>query len=144
MPQEHAHLFRFQPALHPGHVRDDEQVVVVLLGLRTLVCVDHIFQGQRMEVEQFTDRLDRFGVAESLDVDPGDGRLAEQLAHLVAVSDALLGELIGAVGNNVHDRRAGRGIGDNHPRQIAWLGEARKPRPSALALMRLAHDASLC
>ena len=70
--EEQADLFGGEVAIARGHADDDEQMVVVLFDLGSLVDMDRVLQGQRMQVKDFAHRLQPAGVRDAVDVDPQD------------------------------------------------------------------------
>lgn len=56
MAHEQAHLLTAVRGVVAGDVEDREDLVLVVLGLRSLTDVDNVLQSQRMEVEELSER----------------------------------------------------------------------------------------
>src|ERR1043166_1253068 len=55
LAQKHAHLLAAHSLLRiqVKHLRNDEEIVIVLLGLRSLPGLEHILERKRMQMESF-------------------------------------------------------------------------------------------
>jgi hypothetical protein len=88
--QEHAHLLRFDLLFEMEHAHDDVEVVAVVVDLRALAHVEHVFVRERMEAEQVAELADDLDVADAVDVDPEHARLALVRGELRDAREALL------------------------------------------------------
>jgi hypothetical protein len=93
------------------HFRDDEQVVIVMLDLRPLARVEHVFESEWVEVESFSEQAQHIDVAETVDVDPRDPFIIEMREKLIAVGDEAFLEMRSIVFNQSDDWRMPLGIG---------------------------------
>jgi hypothetical protein len=73
LAQKHAHLLAAHLALRiqVKHLRNDEEIVIVLLGIRSLPGLKHIFERERMQMESFPKHAQHIEIAQPDDVDPG-------------------------------------------------------------------------
>ena len=75
-PDDEADLLHGDVCLPLGdleHFEDDEQVVAVVVQFGPLIGVEDVFQHQGVQVQAGPQCLQVLGVAEAVDVDPGDG-----------------------------------------------------------------------
>src|SRR5262245_16914006 len=72
--QEHADLLAANLLIffEIKHLRDDEKIVIILFHFWTLVGIEHVFQGQRVQIETLPEDTENAQVAQAIDVDPGD------------------------------------------------------------------------
>src|SRR5687767_2321099 len=61
-----AHLFF---GIQIKHLRDDEEVIVVLLHLGPLASREHVFERERMEVKLLSERAENVDIPQPVDVD---------------------------------------------------------------------------
>jgi hypothetical protein len=59
------------------HLRNDEEIVIVLLGLRALPGLKHILERKRMQMESFPKHAQHIEIAQPVDVDPGHSFVVE-------------------------------------------------------------------
>ena len=95
-PQKHAdllaaHLFL---GIEIKHLRDDEEVLVVLLHLGPLASREHVFERERMNVELRPERAENVDVPQPVDVDPADALVVEVRQEFLFVGDAALLEVL--------------------------------------------------
>ena len=72
-------------------------IVAVVLELGALAAVEHVLEGEGMEVEQLAEPLEEGDVLQPLDVDPGDGGGVAVGLELRDRLDLLLDQAVGAV-----------------------------------------------
>ena len=103
-------------------MRDDEEIVVVLLNLRPLCGVEDVFERERMQIETRTERAQDFDVPQPIDVDPGHALIIEMRNQFFPV----LGDLFLEMGPVVLDEPDDRLAPDRfvarsqRPRRFAW------------------------
>ena len=108
------------------HLRDDEEVIAVLLDLRALAGIEHIFQCQRMQVKPFAEHAENFDVAEPVDIDPGDQFIVEMRKKFARIAHDVFVEMFRIVLDQGND---GRLVGDflvnlQHSRRLTRDGIA--------------------
>src|SRR3954471_5696860 len=87
-----------------NHLGDDEKIVVVLFNLWALTGVDHVFQGQRVEIKTLSQNAEDAQVTQAIDINPSD-KLVIKVAKKFAAIDVLpLIEVIWPVLNQGDDR----------------------------------------
>src|SRR5439155_839385 len=94
----------------PEHAEDEQVVLPVRLDLRALRHVEHVLQGQRMEMKLLAEARQHLRLPEAVHVDPRYARPPEPLEALLRRLRLVLGQALRGV---VHDRdphrRAPRG-----------------------------------
>ncbi len=66
-----------------NHLGDDEEIVIILLHLWTLAGVEHVFQGQGMQIKTFPEDAQNAQVAQAVDVDPGNKLIVEMREEFI-------------------------------------------------------------
>ncbi len=84
----HAELLRVEQVAHPAvveHFQHDEEIVPVILQLRTLAGVGNVLEHQGVQVKMRPQLLDELHLVDAVDVDPAHPR---QVPHKETVLDA--------------------------------------------------------
>ena len=87
------------------HFRDDEEIVIILFHLRTLARVEHVFQGQRVQIETLPEDAQNAQVTQAVDVDPGDKLIAEMREELITADVLSFLKTVRSILDEGDDRR---------------------------------------
>ena len=107
LAEEQAQLIAFQLVGPFQHAGDDKQSASVLLDFGALVVIHHVFERQRMQAENLPQPGHDLGIAQPLDVDPGDRVLLDEFGQVVDLGQSLhfaLDEVLRVIGHDAHDR----------------------------------------
>ena len=106
LPEEHAHLFGAYifVVLEINHFGEEEEIVVILFDLWALVGIEHVFQGERVQVEALTQDAQDTEVAQAIDVNPGHELVIEMPEKLVTVYVRFFFKAVGPVLDQGDDR----------------------------------------
>ena len=93
-----------------NHLGDDEEIVIILFHLRALAGVEHVFQGQRVQIETLPEDAQDAQVTQAIDVDPGDKLIAEMREELVTADVLPFLKTVKSILDEGDDRRFVRSI----------------------------------
>src|SRR4029434_6036123 len=87
------------------HFRDDEEIVIILFHFWTLVRVEHVFQGQRVQIETLPEDAQNAQVTQAVDIDPGDKLIVEMREELIRADVLPFFKTVRSILNEGDDRR---------------------------------------
>ena len=105
LPEEQTELLGFELIGQEAHACHDEQHTLILFDLGPLWNTGHVFQGQGVQAEDLTQRLDRSGVPKPVYVDPGHREGSRETPHLLHIFQRLPVEAVRPVGQDGQLRR---------------------------------------